>query len=82
MDINTSGTLTITATNSEAGISIKSENNYIIDIIPPSVPAVNVDVQSPYNIDAPQITFSATDNLAIDYYTITYTPDNAGTGVG
>lgn len=49
-------------------------------MIPPSVPLVDIDTGdgSLSFINNPTITFSATDNIAVDYFEILYT-DIAGT---
>ena len=50
---------------------------YVIDTVAPNVPSISVNTDSPFSVDAPQITFSALDNVAVDHFTITYNIDDA-----
>jgi surface protein len=80
ISVDSSGDLTITATNSTANSSATAEANYIVDTYTP-VSTVSVDTVT-NSVDDPIITFSATDNVAVDHFEITYNLDNNITGIG
>lgn len=52
------------------------ESSYVVDTIPPNVPNVIIDTDSPFSIDSPQVTFSSLDNVAVDHYTVSYYADD------
>ena len=70
-NIPVSGDLIVNALDTSSNAWTATEPNYIVDIIPPNIPNVSVDTSS--WIDTPTVTFSSLDNVAVDYYTVTYT---------
>ena len=84
VQINSSWKLVIKAIDKVFSQVTKTELNYIIDTISPSVPNINVNTQSPYSLHAPQITFASTDNIALSYCEVEYLWDdwNIGTMSG
>jgi len=59
-----------------------TELNYVVDTIPPNIPTLSVDTESPFDIDNPELTFSSLDNVWVDFYTVTYSGDDGWTGTG
>jgi len=82
ISIDSSGDLVISALDTSANSWSDTETNYIVDTIPPNIPNVSVDTTGPYDIDNPELTFSSLDNVGVDYYTVTYSADDGGTGTG
>ena len=78
----TEGSHNITYTETENGIETNQSPSLhlTIDQTTPNL-TVAVDTQNPHSVDNPQITFSATDNINIDHYEVTYIADNGGAGV-
>ncbi|MDD2986129.1 hypothetical protein [Flavobacterium sp.] len=76
ISIDSSGTLVIRAINANGASITQSESNYVIDTIPPSVPNLMVDIQTPYSINSPLVEFNSTDNIAIDYCLLNYFEDD------
>ncbi len=54
--------------------------NFSIDQINPIL-TNNLNATAPHSVDNPELIFSATDNISIDHYEITYQEDNNGAGV-
>ena len=52
-----------------------------IDTTNPAITGTQVNTVAPQSVNNPEITFSATDNITVDYYTVEYTADNNGAGV-
>lgn len=69
--ISGSGDLVIATTDSAGNVVKQTVTNYIVDTIPPAVPTVQVDTTT--GIDTPTLTFSSSDNIAVDHYEIVYT---------
>ncbi len=79
VQIDMSGSLSVYATDNENTTKTKIETNYIIDTIPPTVPNITVNTLSPYELHTPQVTFSSTDNIWLDYCNVQYIWDDATT---
>jgi len=76
ISIDSSGTLKIKAVDVNGTSTTKSEPNYIVDYIPPSVPNLSVDTQSPFDVHNPEVSFSTMDNIAVDYCRLQYIADD------
>jgi uncharacterized delta-60 repeat protein len=72
ISIDSTGNLALT-TATLGGYAL--EANYIIDMVDPQVPTVSVDVLS-IDQNNPTLTFSALDNIAVDYFEIDYFDTN------
>ncbi len=79
ISIDTSGNLTIGMTNTSGQSITQTETNYFVDTTGP-VPTMTIDTSG--GVNTPTITFSATDDVAVDYFEITYNTDNGAGGVG
>jgi hypothetical protein len=80
LSIDTSGNVVITATDQEGGDVTVSELNYVIDTTAPNI-SVFVDTIT-IDVNNPIFTFSAADDIEVDYFEVTYVSDNAGPGIG
>ncbi|MGB3023339.1 MAG: BspA family leucine-rich repeat surface protein [Candidatus Saccharimonadales bacterium] len=80
VSVTSSGDLNIQATDVAGNVATKKETNYVIDTTPPAFASSSVDVIT-HGVNQPIVSFSATDNISVDHYEITYTADNGGAGV-
>ena len=78
ISIDSSGSITIEATNAN-GTRSAIQGGYIVDLVPPQVPSVNIDTTA--GVNTPTLTYSSFDNIAVDYFEIIFTADNGGAGV-
>ncbi len=72
ISVDDSGTLVINAVDWAGNVGGDSEMGYVIDTIAPNVPSISVNTDGIYSVDSPFVTFSALDNVAVDYFTLTY----------
>jgi hypothetical protein len=66
----------VNADDTSGNMGSDTEMGYVIDTVAPNVPSISVNTDSPYSVDAPLVTFSALDNVAVDHFTITYNIDD------
>ncbi|MDC0505985.1 DUF5011 domain-containing protein [Candidatus Gracilibacteria bacterium] len=77
ISVDDSGTLVINAADTSGNTGSDMEMGYVIDTVAPNVPSISVNTDAPFSVDAPQVTFSALDNVSVDHFTITYNIDDS-----
>lgn len=73
VSVNTTGSLQVRTSglvSSTTATTTATEAGYIIDTIPPSTPSIGLNTAA--GINNPTVTFSSTDNIAVDHYELVY----------
>lgn len=63
ISIDSSGDLTIHATDNSSNSDTDTETNYIVDTVDPNIPSVSIVVTGTFSLNSPQVTFSSLDNV-------------------
>lgn len=80
VSIDSSGDFSVSVPDLAGNTGTDTETNYIVDLIAPTLPSVSIDISG--GVNSPILTFSSTDNIAIDHYEIVYSADDTGAGAG